>query len=57
LQAVLDHRAPRVSVAVWLTTARAAVAGAVVASVARVHAVPAFVADPVTCASRRDVDE
>jgi len=54
---VLDHRAPRVSVAVWLTTARAAVAGAVVASVARVHAVPAFVADPVTCASRREVAE
>jgi hypothetical protein len=46
-----------VSVAVWLTTARAAVAGAVVASVARVHAMPAFVADPATCASRREVAE
>jgi hypothetical protein len=54
---VLDHRAPRVSVAVWLTTARAAVAGAVVARVARDHAVPTFVAEPVRCASRRDVAE
>jgi hypothetical protein len=54
---VLDHRAPRVWVAVWLTVARVAPDGAVVVSAARAHDVPAFTLAPVTCTSRCDLAE